>query len=215
MDRYLEDVQKLQVAIEKAADQDVVAQLKKALAAMQITDDTETKSKNSKLVALKKSCENALDKLDLEAQDYDKVSQFCSFVDKKNESYSDIEDKKFIRMVVLRFGTDAYARYEASGKDHGEWKKLKDWILVEFSSGLSVLQLMCRAFDTPYESSRGWKHFSICVENRLHCAEAAIMKKLKEKKLDVKSENAAQEYKPSAREKASLNRSSIVYQTII
>jgi hypothetical protein len=200
MDRYLEDVKKLQDVIEKTKDADVLAQLKKALAALQITDYTEVKTKNAQLVALKKSCENALDKLELEARDYEEVSQFCSSVDKIKASYKDIDDADFIRMVVLRFGTDAYARYDASEKDHGEWKKLKDWILVEFSSGLSVLQLIGRAFDTPFETSRGWKHFSICVENRLQCAEAAIMKKLNEKKIGVKTEKTGETYKPSARE---------------
>jgi hypothetical protein len=82
MDRYLEDVKKLQDVIEKTKDADVLAQLKKALAALQITDYTEVKTKNAQLVALKKSCENALDKLELEARDYEEVSQFCSSVDK-------------------------------------------------------------------------------------------------------------------------------------
>ena len=184
MDRYLEDMKKLEIAIKETDDEKTIKALEKAMKDLKPADYITSKSESTQQIALRKSCENALDKLELEARDNEEVSQFCAKVDKIRKSYESIEDKEFLRMTVLRFGTDAYARYELSDRDHGNWAKLRDWILVEFSSGLSILQLIGRVFDTPFEPARGWKHFSILVENRLHCAEAATLKKIREKKTE-------------------------------
>jgi hypothetical protein len=201
MDRYLEDMKKLEIAIKETDDEKTVKALEKAMKDLKPADYITSKSESTQQIALRKSCENALDKLELEARDYEEVSQFCAKVDKIRKSYESIEDKEFLRMTVLRFGTDAYARYELSDRDHGNWAKLRDWILVEFSSGLSILQLIGRVFDTPFETARGWKHFSILVENRLHCAEAAILKKIREKKVaEGKDKEEAMKYNPTARE---------------
>lgn len=201
MDKYLEDIKKIEIAIKEAEDDKTVKALEKAMKELKPTDYMTSKSQSTQEIALRKSCENALDKIELEARDYEEVSQFCATVDKIRKSYESIEDKEFLRMTVLRFGTDAYARYESSEKNHGNWEKLRDWILVEFSSGLSILQLIGRVFDTPFETARGWKHFSILVENRLHCAEAAILKKIRERKIiEGKNKEAAMRYTPTARE---------------
>lgn len=201
MDRYIADMKKLEMAIKESEDDTTTKILEKAMKDLKPTDYVTVESEATQLVALRKSCENALDKLELEARDYEEVSRFCASVDKIRASYESISDTDFLRMTVLRFGTDAYARYESSERNHGEWKKLRDWILVEFSSGLSILQLIGRAFDTPFETARGWKHFSILVENRLQCAEAAILKKIRGKKIaEGKTKEEAHKYNPTARE---------------
>ena len=121
MERYLEDIKKLEIAIKEAEEDKTIKALEKALKELKPQDYITSKSESTQQIALRKSCENALDKVNLEARDYEEVSQFCATVDKIRKSYESIEDKEFLTMTVLRFGTDPYARYESSEKDHGNW----------------------------------------------------------------------------------------------
>jgi len=92
MDRYIADMKKLEMAIKESEDDTTTKILEKAMKDLKPTDYVIVKSEATQLVALRKSCENALDKLELEARDYEEVSRFCASVDKIRASYESISD---------------------------------------------------------------------------------------------------------------------------
>jgi len=202
MEQFLADFELLENKIKSTTDANMKKLLENQLKAMSYENYVGAKSNGLGGAQSRKSCEASLDKKELRAKDYDEVSFFCAHVDKVRASFPEIAEDDFIKMVTLKFGQEAYARYKNSGKTFKEWKALRDWILLEFNSGLTTLQLIGRALDTPFEKSKGWKSFSIAMENRLLSAEAAILKCARDKKREETKmeEDELEKYQPSARE---------------
>ena len=203
MEQYLADFALLEKKIENTTNADSKKILVKQLKALSFENYVGAKSGGGISSAQsRKSCEASLDKRELRATDYDEVSLFCAHVDKARSSFPEITEEEFLRMVVIKFGQEAYARYKNSGKQFKEWEGLREWILLEFNSGLTTLQLIGRSLDTQFEKNRGWKSFSITIENRLLSAEAAIVKSARDKKRaeKVMKEEEIEKYQPTTRE---------------
>jgi hypothetical protein len=203
MEQYIADFELLEKKIEDTTNADIKKILEKQLKAMSFESYVGAKSGGGISSAQsRKSCEASLDKRELKANNYDEVCLFCSHVDKVRASFPEISDEDFLRMVVIKFGQDAYARYKNSGKTFKDWNELREWILLEFNSGLTTLQLIGRALDTEFNKNRGWKSFPITIENRLLSAEAAIIKAARDKKRAEKNmkEDEIENYQPTTRQ---------------
>jgi len=87
-------------------------------------------------------------------------------------------EKQFITDVKARCSVHVTHRMNES---HDTWEELKKEIFANFSGGITAIQSLQRALNTPYDKRRGFKRLATQISLNLQAAKATIEKAVKKK----------------------------------
>ena len=134
-----------------------------------------------------KSAENALSEVSYAGRDFDETSSFTAKISQVYDIYiandPDLEEV-FTSKVKQRFKPSIYSRLKSSAESTKTWRDLQKWLNQTYDSGLSSIQLLTRAMETPFDSNTGWKKYSQNINDRMEPARHAILSQIRKSKME-------------------------------
>jgi hypothetical protein len=134
-----------------------------------------------------KSAETALSVVSYSGRDFEETSTFTAKVSQIYDIYirKDPElEEAFADKVKQRFQPIIYSRLKDAANSTNTWNELQAWLNKEYDSGLSAIQLLTRAMETPFDSNSGWKKYSQSISDRMEAAKHSILSQIRKSKME-------------------------------